>query len=316
MWARAWHRLRTGWSPIVLCAFGAAAAWFIAHRLLGHRQPFFAPISAAIALSTSRIQRSARIAQMVAGVLLGIGVGELLVALIGSSTVSISVIVLATMSAALISGIGVFGEGMMFANQAAASAILVATVHRIGTGSERAIDVLVGGAVALVLGVGLFPAEPRQLLREAEQSVLAAVAETLDDLAVAAAEHTVDDEWLLHESTRLNQQVTALARARATARLNVRIAPRRRRLRQAVERETERLARIELLVHSTLGLARSFASADPTPETLESTRTLAGAVRSVAATGARQPADALPGGTAIAFALGQVASDLEALTES
>jgi uncharacterized membrane protein YgaE (UPF0421/DUF939 family) len=58
----------------------------VAHRVLGHSQPFFAPIAAAISLSTSYIQRSRRIAQMVGGVLLGIVVAELLHSLLGDSS--------------------------------------------------------------------------------------------------------------------------------------------------------------------------------------------------------------------------------------
>ncbi len=71
----------------MLAAIAAALAWYFAHRVLGHAQPFFAPIAAAISLSTSQIQRSRRIAQMVAGVLLGIVIGEGLHSLLGGSTV-------------------------------------------------------------------------------------------------------------------------------------------------------------------------------------------------------------------------------------
>ena len=38
--------------PAAHAALAAALAWLIAHRALGHQQPFFAPIAAAIALST------------------------------------------------------------------------------------------------------------------------------------------------------------------------------------------------------------------------------------------------------------------------
>jgi uncharacterized membrane protein YgaE (UPF0421/DUF939 family) len=101
---------------------------------------------------------------MVIGVLLGIGVAELLQPLIGHSTVAIAAVVLVTLIVAVGVGIGFVGEGMMFVNQAAASAILVVVLHRAGTGGERATDALVGGAVALVIGVGLFPVEPLRLL--------------------------------------------------------------------------------------------------------------------------------------------------------
>jgi hypothetical protein len=99
-----------------------------------------------------------------------------LAATVGAGTVALGAIVFVTLSASLIAGAGFVGEGMMFANQAAASAILVVTLHRHGTGGERLIDAVVGGAVALILGVGLFPAEPLSLLRDAERSVLRTLA--------------------------------------------------------------------------------------------------------------------------------------------
>jgi len=116
----AWVRVHAAWWTVVLASIAAALSWLIAHRVLGHPQPFFAPIAAAISLSTSPIQRSRRIVQLVFGVLLGIGIGEALAAVIGTSTTALGVTVLVTMLAALVAGVSFFSEGMMFANQAAA----------------------------------------------------------------------------------------------------------------------------------------------------------------------------------------------------
>jgi uncharacterized membrane protein YgaE (UPF0421/DUF939 family) len=255
-------RLRDGLAPVVLAALAAALAWLVAHRVLGHAQPFFAPIAATIALSTSRIQRSRRTAQMVAGVLLGIGIGELLVAILGTTTVALGVIVFLTLSAALLSGEGIFGEGMMFANQAAASAILVVTLHRAGTGSERAIDALVGGGVALVLGVILFPAHPMRLLHQAERAVLDALVGLLTEVVRLIREREAPaSDWTLRSGHELHRLLGALARARSTAHANVRVAPRRWRLRATVDAETERIARLDLLANAVLSLTRAATTA-------------------------------------------------------
>ena len=257
----AWQRLREAWWPVALASLAAALSWFFAHRVLGHPQPFFAPIAAAIALSTSPIQRSRRIAQMVIGVLLGIGIGEGLVAALGTSTTAIGVIVLVTMAASMIAGVSFFSEGMMFANQAAASAILVATLHRHGTGGERVVDAVVGGAVALVLGVVLFPADPLALLRRAELSVLRTLAATLNKVSqLISGALQVDDDWTLRTGADIHRQLAALARAQATARANVRVAPRRWGLRSAVEAESHRTAQLELLGNAVLGLVRAAAT--------------------------------------------------------
>ena len=162
-------RVRSVRWPLSQTALAAAVAWYVAHDLLGHAQPFFAPIAAAVALSTNHAQRSRRTVQMVVGVLLGIGVSELLHPLVGNGAVAIGVVVLVTLFAAVALGVGFVGEGMMFVNQAAASAVLVIALHKAGTGGERAVDALIGGAVALAIGVGLFPVEPLKLLWAAEE---------------------------------------------------------------------------------------------------------------------------------------------------
>src|SRR5476649_1111913 len=65
-------RLRASLWPCVQAAAAAAAAWLFAHNVLGHAEPFFAPIAAAISLSANNLRRGRRILQMVAGVMLGI----------------------------------------------------------------------------------------------------------------------------------------------------------------------------------------------------------------------------------------------------
>jgi uncharacterized membrane protein YgaE (UPF0421/DUF939 family) len=176
------RRVRTMFWAAAQASLAAALAWLTAHGLLGHPQPFFAPIAAAIAMSTNYFGRSRRTVQMVIGVLLGIGVSEVLVALLGTSTVAIGLTVLLTMLVALALGGGFVGEGMMFVNQAAASAILVVALRRHGTGAERAIDALVGGGAALVVGVLVFLAAPLPRLRAAERSVLDALASALEQV--------------------------------------------------------------------------------------------------------------------------------------
>lgn len=255
---RARRRVLDSFWAVLQAAVAAALSWLVAHRLLGHPQPFFAPIAATISLSTSHIQRSRRIAQMVAGVLLGIVIAEALRPLLGDSTGALGAIVLITMVVSLAAGIGFFGDGMMFPNQAAASAVLVVTVHRHGTGAERAIDVLVGGAVALVLGVGLFPAQPLSVLADAESDVLRTLAAKLGEVVeILRAGRDAADEWTLATGHAIHRQLAALARARATARLNVRVAPRRFSLRAEVDAEVERTARVDLLANAVLSLIRA-----------------------------------------------------------
>ena len=59
----AWH--------IAQCAVAAAVAWLVARELLGHPQPFFAPVAAIVSLGLSYRQRLQRVAQVTVGVALG-----------------------------------------------------------------------------------------------------------------------------------------------------------------------------------------------------------------------------------------------------
>jgi len=302
VWRRsAWDRAHAAWLPVALASLAAALAWLIAHDLLGHPQPFFAPIAAAIALSTSPIQRARRTVQMVSGVLLGIGIGEALVALLGTGTASLGLIVFLTMIAAQITGAGFFGQGMMFANQAAASAILIVTLHRHGTGGERALDAIVGGVVAFVLGVILFPAHPLTMLRDAERRVLRGLAETLNQVARALSRDVEPDpDWTLRVSHEIHRELAVLAQARATATANVRVAPRRWRLRGAVDAETQRIAQLDLLANAVLGLVRAAGTdlygTRQLPDGLRARLAdLTEAIRRLAATPQPWPSDVIAG---------------------
>jgi len=64
---------------IVQCALAAGVAWFIAKDALGHDVPIFAPIAAVVSLGTSYAQRLRRVAEVTAGVAVGVFVGDLLV---------------------------------------------------------------------------------------------------------------------------------------------------------------------------------------------------------------------------------------------
>ena len=177
---------------------------------------------------------------MVGGVTLGIGVSEVAAQLVGTGPVQIGAVVIVTMAVALIAGFGFFSEGMMFVNQSVASAILVIALRGHGTGSERLVDAWVGGGVAAVIGVGLFPADPLAVIRAAEREVLRSIAGALARVARLLADGTPARAGLDprrgagHPPPARRRSPGAQRRARATAR----IAPRRRRLRGAVASRT------------------------------------------------------------------------------
>jgi uncharacterized membrane protein YgaE (UPF0421/DUF939 family) len=153
-----------GWS-VVQTPVAAGLAWSIAHDVLGHHQPFFAPVAAAISLSKNKVLRGQRALQLIVGVVLGIGVGTAVRAVAGSppgdpGAVAIGSAVLITLVAALVLGSGFLEQGVLFVNQSMGSAILMITVAGSATAAERLTDALTGAGVTLVITVVVFPAAP------------------------------------------------------------------------------------------------------------------------------------------------------------
>ena len=257
-------RLRGGAWAILQTSVAAGLAWFITHDLLGHPQPFFAPIAAAVCLSASTVLRGQRAVQMIFGVTLGIGVGVGVQALLGTGVLALGVTVLVALCLAVIVAQGFIAQGLMFFNQTAASAILVIALPLGGTGAERLFDALVGGGIALVFSVLLFPADPVALLRAAIDSVLSALSGTLTHLERIIDQHggePVDAGWPLAEGEHLNEQLTGVAQARSTARQVVRAAPRRRAARPVVEALERQATQITLLAGAVLNLACTTTAA-------------------------------------------------------
>ena len=86
-------RLQTKWFYILQVAIAAGAAYWAAHVVFGHDIPFFAPMATIIVLSTTGGERFRRSVELVVGVSLGVGLGDLIIANIGSGTWQIAVAV-------------------------------------------------------------------------------------------------------------------------------------------------------------------------------------------------------------------------------
>ncbi len=255
-------RLRGVWFTLVQTSVGAGVAWLLAHDVLHHPQPFFAPIAAAVSLSISNVLRAQRAVQMMIGVTLGIGVGTVVQMALGPGAVSIAVAALVALCVAVFIGQGYIGQGMMFANQTAVSAILVIALYHSGVGLERIFDALLGGVVAIVVAVLLFPADPLQVLRTARIGVLSVLHNVLSRTAdVVAGRLQAPPDWPLSAVDRVHRQLGGLLEARTTARHIVRIAPRRWGLRDSVEAAEHQAVHVALLAGSVLQLARAVAPA-------------------------------------------------------
>ena len=253
-------RLRAVWFTLAQTSVAAGLSWYLTHDVLGHPQPFFAPIAAAVSLSISNVLRAQRAIQMMIGVTLGIGVGTLVQGLVGPGAIAIAVAALIALMVAVFIGHGYIGQGMMFANQTVISAILVLALYRSNVGFERIYDALIGGAVAIVFAVLLFPADPLKVLRNARVGVLGVLHGVLSRAAdLAAGRREAPPDWPLSAVDRVHEQLGGLIEARTTARQVVRVAPRRWGLRAAVEAADHQAVHVALLAGSVLEVARAVA---------------------------------------------------------
>src|SRR4051794_33919677 len=99
-------RLRRALVPIIQSAAAAGIGWVIATRLIGHQQPFFAPIAAVLSLGVALGQRLRRSFELVVGVALGVLVAELLIGVIGRGAWQIALVVFHAMCTAVLAGGG------------------------------------------------------------------------------------------------------------------------------------------------------------------------------------------------------------------
>ena len=81
------RRVRSSWWPILQVAVAASAAWYLAALLLGHEQPFVAPIATVIALGATAGRTSRRAVEWFFGVTFGLAVADLLMFAIGTGPI-------------------------------------------------------------------------------------------------------------------------------------------------------------------------------------------------------------------------------------
>jgi uncharacterized membrane protein YgaE (UPF0421/DUF939 family) len=273
-------RLRVAWRSIVQASVAATAAYLIATDVVGHSKPFFAPIAAIITLGLTVGQRGRRAFELAIGVAVGIGVADVLVLLIGSGPAILAIVVLLAMGTAVF-----LGTGQMMVNQAAVSAVLVATLPPASHFSgARFVDALIGGGCALVVHALLLPADPIKMVRSAAEPVLDERAATLRAVADAidAREQEAAENVLLR-ARELDRLEAELEDAVAVSRETARYSPTRRRSRGTVDFYAEASAQIDLAIRNVRVLARGVVRAarlgeNLPPEIADAVRDLAAAV--------------------------------------
>lgn len=240
------------------CAVAAGLAWALAHYVVGHPQPFFAPIAAVISLGVSLGQRLRRALELVVGVSIGIGVGDVLISVIGSGPWQIALVVALAMSTAVL-----LDSGGLIVLQAASSSVLVATLlppESVG-GLSRMVDAGVGGLVGFVVAA-LIPANPLTVAHRHGRVVLGALADALRGMADAVARREPERASDVLAAARKSQRLVEEFREGLIAGREIaRIAPLRWRRRGELERYESAAVPIDRALRNARVLARRAFSA-------------------------------------------------------
>jgi uncharacterized membrane protein YgaE (UPF0421/DUF939 family) len=247
------RRLRLSALPIAQCAVAAGLAWFVANDLVGHARPFFAPIAAVISLGLSLSSRLRRVAELVVGVALGVLVGDLLIAFIGSGAWQITLVV------ALAMAVAVFTDGAtLLVAQAGASAVLVATLLPPGDvgGIDRCIDALIGGTVGLLVAAVL-PSDPVGPVRREARALLDELAAVLAQTGDALRERDAEAAAAALQRARASQPLIDELRGALRGGQEVtRVSPMLRRRRRELGRFGELAERADYAMRNARVLVR------------------------------------------------------------
>jgi uncharacterized membrane protein YgaE (UPF0421/DUF939 family) len=250
--ARAGKRLRGAWLPLVQVTAAAALAWFIAHDVLGHPQPFFAPIAAILSLSVSIGQRGRRALEMMTGVFVGILIADAVIVLFGSGVVQIAMAIGLSMTIAVI-----LGGGVMLVNQSGASAAIVVALGASEAGTERIVDAAIGGVIALIFSQLLFAPKPLGIILPARREALLSLRDGLAQMSKALKEPDGRHiDWALKTAGRIHDKLAKLAAARLLASEIARTSPARRQDIPLVNRSSEVAIIVDLLANATLTVIR------------------------------------------------------------
>ena len=249
------ERLRDNMWLVLQCAIAATVAWIVAGGLIQDHSPFFAPIAAVIALNTVGGERGSNAVRMLLGVVIGILVGELSMALTGSGYGTMVVAIAVAMM------IGVtLGATRLVLAQAAAGAILTLAFADGQIGMSRLTDALIGAGVALVMSQLLFPSRPAARLRRIETEALQEIVRLLNAMGRALQEDEDPSLSTVNRLSALSRPMADLSRAQENSHRSMRWSSARWASPEPLAYEDEKVDRLIILSESCLALARTTAA--------------------------------------------------------
>jgi len=248
-------RLRAAAPVIGQAAIAAGLAWWLANRIgAGTGPPFFAPVAAVVSIGSALGQRLRRTVELVIGVSVGVGAGDLLIRGIGNGTGQLMLVVVLAMAAAV-----VLDGGQLMVLQAATSSVLVAVLvptNQGVAGLDRCVNALIGGVVGIAVGLLLLPLNPLTLARRTTLPVTTGMADGLDAVAAALRAADYDADGRAHRAAGLNAKVAAMTNAVATSEEIARVAPVRWRARDRFGSYAAAAPQLDYAVRNSRVLAR------------------------------------------------------------
>jgi uncharacterized membrane protein YgaE (UPF0421/DUF939 family) len=248
------RRVGSSWWPILQVAVAASAAWYLAALLLGHEQPFVAPIATVIALGATSGRTGRRAVEWSFGVAFGLAVADLVMFAIGTGPLQIGVVAALAMAAAIF-----LGAGPLLVTEAGVSALLVITLDpsAAGPSPDRLLDALVGSGVALAVH-SLLPVNPRTMVEQAARPIFADLTAALEEASVAlAAGDPARAEAALWRAREIDVRVAGLREALDTGYETARLSPSRWRALKRLAPYAEAAESLDLAVRNTRVLARA-----------------------------------------------------------
>src|SRR5262249_54955031 len=139
------RRLHSHTLAILQTAVAALVAWYACVLLLPDPQPVFACIATVVAIGASHGAHRQRALSLAGAVVLGLGLADALVHVIGTGAPQLALLVVLAMSAAIL-----LNGSDIVVSEAAVSAMLLVLAGP-GTGFNRIFEAIIGGAVALAV---------------------------------------------------------------------------------------------------------------------------------------------------------------------
>jgi len=240
----AWH--------IAQCAVAAALAWSLAHFVLGHPTPFFAPVAAIVSLGLGYGRRLRRVAEVTVGVALGVLIGDVFAHVFGAGPWQVLLVVAFAMSVAVL----LDASQLLITQAGVQSAIITTLAPTPQVGFGRWLDAVCGGVVALAVAA-VVPRTPLRRPRQSAARVLMDLSGWLEDGAYAVRQRDVDRAYAVLDRARDSDARISDVREAAADGLSVATSsPWRRGHRADLQEESRLVVPLDRAVRNTRVLLR------------------------------------------------------------